>query len=416
MKFALYIEPYRIYHSHFYTYKILIDEFINHGHILNCYTPIDYKIDSTKNTKKKKLNIDSIKKIYGISFTIGFPEPKDYDILLLESQYYKNWCDENRDMRTIIASKFAMYNKPIIVMNDSMLMETRIIPINNIIYGIASNDLLKINNKNNQKLSFFTMSPINYLINPKPNALTKEQFYLKYNLDPKLKIIAFLPGKLSKWQNVNNIIFNRETASQNYNINNQQIHWIINNCKIMVNILRKLGYQLVGKMHLRDFNKFKKDCKFSKTLMKNYITYITQFDTYELLQYADFAFTFGSTMVYQLYLYDLPSIELGTGFYFSGWAYHETTEFTMMEYIQKYDNGSSLIYGHIIDFNKFTQNMEIYLTNILNNKYEINKFIYKNNNPIYGNSYGKTIDKIYTNMIKISTVLYMKNKLLPKIV
>jgi hypothetical protein len=415
MKFAFYIEPYRVFHSHFYTYRIFGDEFLKRGHTFHYYTPIDYQIDSMKqHNKKKKLKMDSLDTLYGIKINIGFPEPEDYDILLLESQYYKNWCDMERDMRILLAAKFSLKNKTIIVLHDSMLMETRIIPLNNIIYGTTSVNLLKIDNKKKRILSHFTMPPINYLINSKPKSLTLTSFYSKYNLNPTLKIIAFLPGKLNKWQeplhlNTNRNYFKNSLATNNFYINNMQIHWIIENIEKIIFCFKKMGYQIVGKMHIRDFSKFRQNDKSGKILMKDNITYVQQYDLHELLKYSDFALTFGSTMVYQLYLYNLPSIELGTGFYFPGWAYPTTDDFSYMKYITDYNYGKDLIYGHVIDFNKFKNNISTYLIKLMENKYNINKFKYQYNNPIYGNSYGKTIDTIYNSIIKLSTALYLTN-------
>jgi len=412
MKFAFYIEPYRIFHSHFYTYRILGDKFKYGRHTFDYYTPINYKIDSLKNSKMK-IDIPTLHKHYGINFNIGFPEPEEYDVLLLESQYYKSWCDTEKDMRTLLAAKFSMHKKIIIVLNDSMLMETRLVSLNNIIYGTSSAALLRLDNKYNRIISHFSMPPVNYLINPKPSALTKEMFYAKYNLDPDLKIVAFLPGKLDKWRKcidntVDFINFKQALATKNFHTNNKQIHWFFNNYDTVIKAFKNVGYQIVGKMHIGDFNTFKKEHKYSDALIKHSIPYIQQQDLYELLQYSNYALTFGSTMVYQTYLYDLPAIEIGTGFYFPGWAYPDTEDFSYMEYIQKFNFGKQLIYGHTINFNKFTYDVEAYIMNIIKQKYDVNNFTFKENNPIYGNSYGKTIDTIYKNVIKISIVMYLK--------
>lgn len=407
MKFAFYIEPYRIYHSNFYTYQLLYQTFICNGHTFTFYTPLDYKIDSTT---KNKLNIKDINTIYNVNFKIGFPRPNDYDVLLLESQYYKDWCDINRDMRRIIAMKFKMEKKTVIVIGESMLLETRLLPIDNIIYGTKSNQLLKLDNIRKHKLSYFFIPPLTYLINPKPNYLSEILFYEKYKLDPTLKIIAFLPGKIEKWRNnksYDSNLFQNKIVNDNYFQCLQQIHWFIENGKRIVKIFRKLGYQIVGKMHPRDFSKFTNTSKPNHLLLQKHITYIQQEDLFELLKYSTNAITFGSSMVYHMYLYNIPCIEIGTGFYFSNWAYPESTEFSYLDYLQKYNNGKDLIYGHVIDYNNVKNNNELlqYFRELLNKDI---KFKYKYDNPIYGDSYGKGINDIYKNIVKISMVLYLQ--------
>lgn len=410
------MEPHRIYHSNFYTYQLLYEIFVNKGHVFDLYTPIDYKIDSIQEHNKKgnnktKIRIHDINKIYGVDFKIGFPRPENYDVLLLESQYYKDWCNINQDMRKLIATKFKLQKKIVIVIGESLLLETRLLPIDNIIYGTKSNELLKLENVKKHKLSYFFIPPLTCLINPKPNCLSNISFITKYNLDPKLKIIAFLPGKLEKWrnmdyQNYNPNLFSDKTVNDNYYQCNKQIHWFIKNGKDIVKIFKQMGYQLVGKMHPRDFSKFSKnDTKFKTLLLKDHITYIHQDDLYELLKYSSYAITFASSIVYHLYLYNLPCLEIGSGFYFSNWSYNDSNEFYFKNYIEQYNNGKDLIYGHVINFEEFKNNIEEYLTKIIKQNID---FKYKYNNPIYGESYGQGINYIYKNIVKISTVLYLQ--------
>lgn len=414
MRFAFYMEPYRIYHSTFYTYKLLYDIFIQKGHVFDFYTPLDYKIDVIKNnlTKSKKMKINDINQLYNVNFQIGFPVSENYDVLLLESQFYKDWCELNKDMRNVIASKFKLNKKIVIVLSDSMLLETRMIGLDDIIYGTKSARALKLDNKLQHKLSCFFCPPITYLLNPKPNHMTRDGFYEKYGLNPTLKIIAFLPGKLEKWKHQHykdhKQLFQDEIVNHNFHQNNEQIHWFVKNITKINKYLHNFGYQIVGKMHPRDFNKFlQSENKFNKMLMKEHITYIQQHDTYELIKYSSFSFTFGSTMAYHLYLYNLPTIEIGTGFYFSGWAYPKSTDFHLIKYIKKYNYGKDLIFGRVVNFHEFKNDTEAYIYSLLNNDIT-SHFKYKYNNPLYGDSYGKGIEEIYNNIAKISTVLYLQ--------
>lgn len=409
MKFALYMEPHQIFHSSFYTYQLLQELFNSKNHILDFYTPIDYNIDSLEEPNNK-INIKNLKDIYNIEFQIKFPAVDDYDVLLLEPHYYKNWSNIKTDMRCLIASRFKDKNKLVIVLNSSMLMETRLIKLDNIYYGIKSSRILALENINKYKLSYFFMPSVSYLINPKPDHLSQQQFYQKYKLDPNKRIIAFLPGKLCKWrkkETYQDNLFNNKLVNNNFFQNNKQIHWFKENCQKIIDIFNGLGYQLVGKMHIRDFEKFSQEDKSGRILMKSNITYIQQYDTYELLKYSSYALTFGSTMVYQLYLYNIPSIEIGTGFYFPGWAYPTTTHDNFyMKLVKKYNNGKDLIYGNVIDFDKIQEDPHKHIVSLLSN---ITNFKHRINNPIYGKTYGHTIDDVYKGIIKISTLEKLKS-------
>jgi hypothetical protein len=405
MRYAYYMEPYQIYHSNFFNYQLLYNIFIKKGQQLDFYTPINYKIDN-------QIKVNQIDTKYNVKFIIGFPKPTDYDVLLLETQYYKEWCDLSKDMRHPLTNKFKAYNKIIIVLNASMLFETRMINIDNIFYGVKSSKTLKIDNVKKYKITYFFLPPVTYLNNPKPGQLSQEQFYQKYNIDPKLKLIAFLPGKLNKWRKKYKEIeyspdlFSNKLTNENYFQNCKQIHWFRDNSETIIDTFRQLGYQLIGKMHIRDFDKFNQDDKSGRCLMKNHITYIDQYDTYELFKYSSYALTFGSTISYQMYLYDLPVIDIGTGFYFPGWAYPESNDYQYMNLIKEYNNGKDLIYGNIINFDELQNDTMNHLINLLSN---INEFKYRIDNPIYGNTYGKTLDDVYKNIAKISNIHRLKN-------
>jgi hypothetical protein len=404
------MEPHRIFHSNFYTYKLLHDIFIDKGHIIHFYTPIDYTLDSIDEDNKNRMKVSNLKDIYDINFRIQIPQPQNYDVLLLETQLYKKWYNNERDMRNIVAGKFQENNKNIIVIADSTFIETRLLNLDNIMYGTKSSLLLKLDNKELHKIYHFNMAPLTLLCNPKTKPLTHQNFCKKYGLDKNLKIIAFLPGKKDKWckscYKNKDIKFRDELATDNYYKNNEQIHWFIKNQKKITKILKELGYQLVGKFHQRDFSKFNNTNKYTE-IVKEGIKYVIQYDLYELIKYSTFALTFGSTMVYQLYLYDLPSIEIGTGFYFAGWAYNNTKDFSYMNYIKSYNFGKELIYGHVADFDKLTDNTKEYFNYLLSKKIV---FKYKYNNPLYGESYGKTLDDTYKSIIKSIILMILKDK------
>ena len=57
-------------------------------------------------------------------------------------------------------------------------------------------------------------------------------------------------------------------------------------------------------------------------------------------------------MVYQLYLYDLPTLDLGTGIYYPRWAF-TNPENRVITPLQNFRYGRDLIYGEVVNFREF---------------------------------------------------------------
>ena len=401
MRIALYIEPHKSSHANFYTKVLFKKEIESRGHILNIYIPnVKKNVKTNKNPYMSSLNDMSL--FYEIPITEGFPKSSNYDILFVFEDYYKSWSSKCADYRKYVCRPFITNGKNVLCLKDDTIMEVRPINSTNIIYGIPSNKLMTERDRLNMNRRYhywilpsnvkhFIMPVISNLSIHKPNILSKEDFYQKYGLDSNLKIIAYLPGKVRKWRSK----FYKEKIDKyttNFKTTLLQTNWFLDNFDVINNILRDLGYQLVGKLHIRDSNKFIKGYtnKYTKT---KYIKYVDQYHSHELLKYADYAITFATTMVYQLYLYDLPTLDLGTGIYYPRWAFKNPKN-RVITPLQNFRYGRDLIYGEVVNFTEFIKDPKKYLTTFFTKKFNIETFVYRYDNPIYGDSYGKGIKDI----------------------
>jgi hypothetical protein len=399
MKIALYIEPYKINHNTFYNNVLMKEEFEKRGFVFDIFTPQVKTINRNEGTTPFKMSND-YGDFYKIQIYDDFPKPTDYDILFVYEDNCKKWNKTASDMRNYLSDKFLTQKKQVACLKFDTIIEYRLLhPISPIIYGICSDKLTYLSNQFNYIVKpsekRFIMPVIGNLKHPKPNALSKEELMELYGLDKNKKIIAYLPGKIAKWNSKN--YSDLSNYHENFRINIIQAKWFQDNFNKIVDYFSSQGYQLVGKLHARDSNKFLTG---NSELSKDYkIKYVDQYHSYELMKYSDFAITFGTTMVYQLYLYQLPTLEIGTGIYYPSWSINDFTQpLELLTPLASYNFGRDLIYGQIVAFDKLINNPSLYLKAFLlklnNGGYSIDNFPYKNNNPIYGNSFDSSIPKI----------------------
>lgn len=408
MKFALYIEPIKSSHATFYHNILLKRSFEKLKHSLDIFIPNTPKNKIKKEDDKNPYVVekDNLSKTYNFEITNDFPNPLKYDVLIIYEDYTKEWSGKYViDYRENVSQLFSNKNKPVICLKFDTIMEYRMINNQNVIYGVVSNILRPLSNKFPYILpglkTSFDCPVISNMANSKPPELSisKEKFFEMYGLDPNKKIIAYLPGKIKKWRqkpksDENLIVYaNKKFPEQTDNFKKTfiQVTNFFNNLDKISQDLDDLGYQLVGKLHIRDSEKFIG----SSATRKGKITYIDQLYSHELLKYSSFAITFATTMVYQLYLYDLPSLDIGTGVYYPNWAFKNKK---VESPLQAYNNGLDLIYGLAVNYEQFIKNPKEYLRvfgeAVENGQISIDKFKYRYNNPIYGNSYGKTTDDV----------------------
>jgi hypothetical protein len=368
MRLVLYFDPFICPISYFYIYELLIQELNKLNHTLTIHIP-NIANNKTQNEdcyiNKHNTNI--------INWSI--PDVTEYDILLLPHIWSKKW-DNGNDMRVTLTNGFLKHNKKVLCLKVDTTLEHRYIN-NNVQYGV--NSLFNFNlsshwtlPKNASRFVFHQLANLSF---NKPTALTKEEFYSKYNINVEKKIIVFFMSRYKKWVSV----FRNFTYP---------IHWILRNLKQVESLLDKYGYKLVFKLHRSDglaiVNQYK---------LQN-ITIIDNFDAHELVKYADRAITFGSTVVYELYLYNLPTLEIGDGIYYPGWLSFKMRDLPIESPLKGYDNGRSLIYGKILKYRNFDNEFMKQFKKYIKMEFNIDDYKYKLNHPIYGDSYNSTVETI----------------------
>ena len=389
MKIAFYIDPLKSIHSKFYSRVLLRAKMMKLGYTFEIHIPRlqDHaKINSEELSRIPYVHdTHELQRVYRIPIHNEMPSPKVYDALVVIENFNAGAKGDNR---VILAEQFQKANKRVICIRDDTIFEYS--PVNlKTRHGICSHKLLGKTPKwfLDPKFERFDM-PL--LSNPKfvkPGAMTREAFCQKYGLDASLKIIAFLPGRCGKWNNLAGK-FNG-TANPNVAYNLKVSDWFNRNFKVILKELSDRGYQLVSKLHVRDPNKFLEN-KDNTFLHMNHIKYVDQLDSCELLTYSDLVLTFATTMVYYLYLCDLPTLEIGSGIYYPEWSAKNTTKivFPIAGYKPK-----ELIFGQQVKIETLTHDG---IGKVLDKFVAIDhrrNFKYWKNNPIYGNSYeSKPID------------------------
>jgi hypothetical protein len=376
MKIALYTCPHVLSKSSIYITCELINYFSKkYNYKIDLFIP---EFDNTYNQNIFDYIDKKYASINNLDINWSTPSPKKYNILLLINVYSK--IVDKYDSRIDIAKLFINRNRPVFVLKYDTTLEYRFIDLPGITYGVNTNYILPLRPDwiITEDCKKFIFPSLNYYSIPKSNSISKKKFYKIYKLNPKFKTIIFFVGRNGKWLNIKNQY-------------TKPMHWFLNNIKIINNILYNNNYQLIFKAHK------------GQSLSSN-ITIIQPEHTYESIKYSSFAFTFGTSMVYQLYLYNLPSLEIGHGMYYPRWYKYfnniKDHDNIIKQIIPLFDFGRNLIFGSIYPFKELSKNPQTILTSFLNTKFDISKFKYKYNNPIYGNSYDDNIDTICLSLYK----------------
>jgi hypothetical protein len=390
MNIIFYIDPFIVPISTYYIINQLKDEFNKNGHNLDICIPIKEEHDSymcyVNQVYDKKYN-------YGITWfkfnprknKIGIDLDK-YDILFISHIWSKKWITPGIDCRKVFMDKFKKVNKPVISLKLDLTLEYR--SINNYVnYGVNTFNRILLPERWILPLTItkkFIVPSISNVSIEKNNALTRTDFYIKYNLDSEKKIIVFILGRFKKW-------YNQKAFNTNV------IMIFFQKLKYIIDILNNNGYELLFKIHRADNNNILKNMNISN------LNIIDTIDTYETFKYASRAISFSTCMVYELYLYDLPVLELGTGIYYPGWISDLSRNNNYIHNpFKKYNNSKDLIYGIILNGNLTKLNIESIFKHFLTTDFNINNFKYLTNHPVYGDSY------YHTDISKISKILIDK--------
>ena len=290
------------------------------------------------------------------------------------------------DARQTLATSFQKAKRRVLCLRDDTIFEYFAVN-DQVRHGICTEKLIGLPYKWSikTKVPRFIMPLLSNPKFPRPNALTREQFYELYHLNPSLKIVAFLPGRCGKWNNLQGKF--DQTSNPNVAYNLRVMTWFNQNFDQILRDLRSRGYQMVSKLHIRDPNKFLENRNNERFLHMSQISYVNQLHSYELLNYADLALTIATTMVYYLYLCDLPSLEIGSGVYYPEWSSGKKTklEFPIPGYQPK-----ELIFGQQVKIETLMdEGIGKVLDSFLKQNHRQN-FKYWKNHPIYGQSYGTT--------------------------
>lgn len=355
-----------------------------------------------KNSKKKYHKIDNSQMRSQFIKTIDrfsdlpyvktyFPEPKDYDVLMITDTFTKNWYmganGKITDQRSRIATSFTQAGKKVVCINDSPLIEYRF--LKGLYHGISGDIAKKCEEYIPSYTHCFKMPLISNMGITKNESLSRDDFYKKYDIPLDKKLIVILPGKIAKWKKSKKSNDNQKTVVKN-------VMGFYSNLDNLNNIMNEKGYVMVSKLHARDdYYKWMRDTLVT-TLRMDLIKYIDPLDSYELLKYSDRGISFGTTMVYQTYLFDLPVLEIGSGKYYMGWGETNTSMSNSM--LIDYNYGTELIYGTLAS--NFDSKPIKILEKFLDTKFNIDDFKYKKNHPIYGNSYGTNINDVTKAILK----------------
>jgi hypothetical protein len=378
MKIALYFDPFHIPLSTSYLIFLFIDEMAKFDYIIDLFIP-----DGKPN---QETNVDCYLNHTYISdnnYTVNWSVPNvdNYDVLIVSHNWVKTWSG-TVDKRIPISLPFIKQKKTVISLKFDTSMEHRFL-FDDVLYGTNSLIRLKLNKRMVLPLNVPTfIFPSLNLSTPKPNSLSKHDFYTKYKLNPELKLVTFFLGRIDKWDKPH-LLYTRP------------IYWFLKHyTKRIVPLFYKNNFQIIFKLHR---NNSTISSKIHKKL--NTINIIDPVDTYETVTYSEYALTFATSMIYELYLYNLPTLDISNGIYHPGWIHHYSINNANPDTLNntkwaEYNGCKDLIFGNTTTYKILRKNTNKLFNDFLNTTYDINKFKYLHNNPIYGNSYSDNINTI----------------------
>ena len=405
-KFLLFIDALKINHAKFYNFVLLKKEIEKMGHNLDIMIP-PVTDPSAKNPERSPYIYDltEIPKYYQIEIISCKKElltTKRYDALLIVEF---TLLEKSSKFPLTRQKVIDIYKGPIICLKTDTIFEYYRVDNPTVKYGVLTSQPIIFNreypNDEKSKKHWFQM-PL--LCNPsygKPNSLSRKEFCSKHGLDPDKKIVAYLPGYFKKMWKKNEGLDNYKKIKNPF-VRETLVNFVLLNKNFhhLVSAFDSQGYQLVGKLHVRNPDKFFSVKKNDRFVHFNKIKYVDQYYYFELLKYADFAITLGTTMVYYLYLCNLPAMDLGSGNYFPSWSSVKNTNLEKganPDPFKKYNSGKDLILGKTYSLQSYPKLTPKIWVKILADFLKIDhkkKFKYFKNNPLYGKSYQATLGRI----------------------
>lgn len=379
MYIALYIDPNISPISTFYTVIELKKIFELNEQTFDIFIPyVEKTITNNDDCWVNKKFSDTYK--YSIIWD-KLPSPDSYDVLCLSHIWSKKW--NGKDNRIDLAEKFQNKSKIVLCLKFDTTLEHRFIN-EKTIYGVNSKYYLDLEKRwiLPRNCQTFIFPQISNLSIPKNKSLTYTEFCEKYKLDIKKKIIIFFMGRFEKWYD-------------SKVINSQNMYFFLENYNRFLKKINDFECQIIFKLHRSD----------SVQLINIYelqnLNIIDSYDTHEAVKFSSYAFTFASSIVYELYLYDLPVLDLGYGIYYPGWI-TDINKKRQLKCMKEYDYGQKIIFGMILGNNNFFKVLSKFINNF--NKAKIIDYQYLNNHPIFGKSYYNGIYDIYKSLVNVISV------------
>lgn len=209
--------------------------------------------------------------------------------------------------------------------------------------------------------------------------ITYQQFITKYKLHPTKKICLFLPGAIyskSKFQ-----ILQRNP----FYIHFDQIIQFLNQNNIQ--FIYKLKPSRIDPAKMKA-HQFQYPHEFKQFLIKlKKFPNIEETDYPTALLNSKFALTTITSTVNELYLYNLPCLDFGSGHYFFRWGPQKLTDYTHnVKLINQYFKYQHL-FGHVVSNN--SKNIQFILEQFLTflNSYPSPNSDLKNQHPMWGDTY-----------------------------
>jgi len=317
----------------------------------------------------------------------NFPLPENYDALVVSHIWSKKWFN-GINVRDKIVRCFQLLRKPIFCLKIDTTLEHRHIKLSSedyIYYGVNNLTELSLPERwglpeTANKFIFPQLCKLNI---PKleETILSKKGFYKKYNINKRHKIITFFIGRFKKWHGKTTFTPNIcELFMENYND--------------IDNYLHQKGYQVILKLHRCDGEEIQKKYKLNNLIV------IDNNDGYEATLYSSKAFTAYSTVLFELYLYDLPTLDLGNGIYYPGWISQLSRggikKLKNNSPFKELDYGRDLLYGMVLnpDKNITLEEFKQGVSQFLDKTFSIKNYRYLDNHPVYGDSYYNDIKDI----------------------